>query len=490
MKKFEDLGLGSLESVVEKCNLGRKTGRPSNSVSFLGALIPAGESIPVLNSSALISDMDTSVRVGSLGPKTDADAMRALMDAPMLVNLSEWSQWDAIFSPTLGPLLSWLERDGSNSNICTLITDGGIILKVDGAATADNFLPSLMSEDSKAVAVQLVSIVVLYGGVNHAPSALLKTYATKALSVLFSFNGEPHFEVNSKVAMFLLDILYALPKELQLFAAKILLPAFSSAVEHSSSILLKSCKFDEHRRLLHMLGLGLGIEEWINDFMACVLTPPTEATATQDVSSREMHREISNHESVMEFQRKPHTEGIKKGELTTAEGLPEALDNPGKLVNVQTENHVMETDSRFDEIGDDQESTDPVVVGPVDLPRGAPDFDLNLGQRSREVVETIRRDEFGIGQDLKIQEQDLLARQHARMGRALHRLSQDLYSQDSHFVLELVCFYPLLNVIVRFNGCSRMYSVSLLVCLISDHVKFLKSSNYFKMRYKRCCGNI
>lgn len=57
-----------------------------------------------------------------------------------------------------------------------------------------------------------------------------------------------------------------------------------------------------------------------------------------------------------------------------------------------------------------------------------------------EIVESIRRDEFGVGQELTIQEHDLLTRQHARMGRALHRLSQDLYSQDSHFVLELVCY--------------------------------------------------
>ncbi|KAG0569647.1 hypothetical protein KC19_6G104700 [Ceratodon purpureus] len=437
VKKFEDLGLGSLESVLEGCNHGGKTVQSSNSVYYLGALIPADESTPLLNSSVSSSEMDTSVRVGSLGPKTDTDAIKALMNAPMLVNLSEWSQWDTIFAPTLGPLLSWLERDGSNGNICTLLTDSGIILKVDGAATVDNFLPSLMSENPKAVAVHLVSIVVLYGGVNHAPSALLKTYATKALNVLlFSFDGEPHIEVNTKVATFLLDILCALAQELQLFAAKILLPAFSAVVEHSSSILIKSCKVDEHHRLLHMLGLSLGIEEWINDFKACVLTPRTEEKGTQVLSSHETSREISSHESVLEIQQKLPTESIKEVELTAAKVSPEALDKSGKLVNLQTESLVMETDSRFGDIGNDQASRSTVVIEPVDLALGSTGLDLS--QRSREVVEAIRRDEFGIGQDLKIQEQDLLARQHARMGRALHRLSQDLYSQDSHFVLELV----------------------------------------------------
>lgn len=434
MKKFEDLGLGSLETVVENYNNEEKVGRLSNPVFYLGALIPAEEMILVSKLSAPGNEMDTSVRVGSLGPKTDADAVQALTNAPMLVNLSEWSQWDAIFAPSLGPLLSWLERDGSNSGFCTLLTDSGIILKVDRTATADNFLPSLMSEDSKVVAVQLVSIVVLYGGVKYAPSALMKTYATKALSVLlFSFDGEPRVEVNSKVATFLFDILCTLPQELRLFAAKILLPAFSSAVEHSSSILLKSCKLDEHRRVLHMLGLSLGIEEWINDFKACVLASPTEEMATGNVSNHGTRGEETSHETVMEFQQKLPTENIIELELIAAKGLPEPLDNPGTLVNVQTESHVMETDSRFDE---NEQASTISVVGLVDLAPGTLDFDLS--QRSREIVEAIRRDEFGIGQDLNIQEQDLLARQHARMGRALHRLSQDLYSQDSHFVLELV----------------------------------------------------
>jgi len=54
------------------------------------------------------------------------------------------------------------------------------------------------------------------------------------------------------------------------------------------------------------------------------------------------------------------------------------------------------------------------------------------------VIESIRREEFGLDQALSYTENSLLKKQHARLGRALHCLSQELYSQDSHLLLELV----------------------------------------------------
>lgn len=48
------------------------------------------------------------------------------------------------------------------------------------------------------------------------------------------------------------------------------------------------------------------------------------------------------------------------------------------------------------------------------------------------------RDEFGIGLALSAAGRALVDRQNARLGRALQRLSVDLYRKDSHFVLELI----------------------------------------------------
>jgi hypothetical protein len=64
--------------------------------------------------------------------------------------------------------------------------------------------------------------------------------------------------------------------------------------------------------------------------------------------------------------------------------------------------------------------------------------DLDQHKDAAMVIESIRKEEFGLDANLFNTESSMLKKQHARLGRALHCLSQELYSQDSHFLLELV----------------------------------------------------
>ena len=59
-------------------------------------------------------------------------------------------------------------------------------------------------------------------------------------------------------------------------------------------------------------------------------------------------------------------------------------------------------------------------------------------QRCMDIIDTIRREEFGMGVELDAASSQLRHKQNERIGRALQRLSQELYSKDTHFVLELV----------------------------------------------------
>ena len=74
-----------------------------------------------------------------------------------------------------------------------------------------------------------------------------------------------------------------------------------------------------------------------------------------------------------------------------------------------------------------------------------------LGLNTEPFIEAIRRDEFGLDLELECNESLLLKKQHARLSRALHCLSQELYSQDSHFLLELVrpCIKPTINYVIE-----------------------------------------
>ncbi|XP_074273372.1 protein NO VEIN-like [Silene latifolia] len=63
--------------------------------------------------------------------------------------------------------------------------------------------------------------------------------------------------------------------------------------------------------------------------------------------------------------------------------------------------------------------------------------DFNELEAAR-IIDSIRREEFGLDPNLSYSESTILKKQHARLRRALDCLSQELYSQDSHFLLELV----------------------------------------------------
>lgn len=56
----------------------------------------------------------------------------------------------------------------------------------------------------------------------------------------------------------------------------------------------------------------------------------------------------------------------------------------------------------------------------------------------RAIVETIRHEEFGIGVELEGEQKLVAAKQREREGRGIKRLSLELYSKDTHFVLELI----------------------------------------------------
>lgn len=56
----------------------------------------------------------------------------------------------------------------------------------------------------------------------------------------------------------------------------------------------------------------------------------------------------------------------------------------------------------------------------------------------QDFVETLRHDQFGIGLEVDEKSRKLLDIHREREGRSLNRLSTELYTKDSHFVLELV----------------------------------------------------
>lgn len=97
----------------------------------------------------------------------------------------------------------------------------------------------------------------------------------------------------------------------------------------------------------------------------------------------------------------------------------------------------VESDSEFEPDTDDELNLDETKDSELDLTADS-DMISNVEDKCHEIIDHIRKEEFGIGVELNEDGQRLMKVQQERLGRSLDRLSKDLYSKDTHFVLELV----------------------------------------------------
>ncbi|BFI30056.1 hypothetical protein AXG93_2528s1220 [Marchantia polymorpha subsp. ruderalis] len=424
-------------------------------------------------------------RVGVLGSMTSADAARSMLKAPFLADLSQWSQWDQVFAPTLGPLLGWFEREGVKAGLHALVTCEGVLLRIDEKATVNSFLLATVSGRGDQMAAVLTSLVALYGGTTTTPSALLRSHANKGLEIfLGSCAGDmavqstfrtpvtsvkrkftehvegqtvksahhdaglklkssanlmvPGSHPSTTAARCVVDCLHGIIPEFRVFAAEILLPALTPLIPGCPAALLSSCVTSQRRSVLHCVGLALGIPEWINDYNVSVSGPPqlppsvhVHTIDSMDVDDSSVSsskkgvndKPLSGNDTMMVVSNGDRVMGYEDAEMVTAQ-----LTHAGESSSYpEMPQHKVRIKGRQSSTMQDDSSIRNMLSE-----KGSMESD------AKKVVEEIRRTEFGMGQDIGGTERDLLARQHARMGRALHRLSSDLYSQDSHFVLELV----------------------------------------------------
>ncbi|KAM3327144.1 hypothetical protein P3S67_002270 [Capsicum chacoense] len=346
------------------------------------------------------------------------DAMKALVNAPMLIDLNLWLHWDMVFAPSLGSLVGWLLNEVNSEELLCLVTSCGKVLRVDHSATTDSFVNVLLQGNPFDTAVKLLSLLVLYGGEINVPISLLKCHARHTFEVFFLNYEEMkshdiqdslkhatslcrqlvHCETTStmnwkllrrdrvgKIAplasRFILDCLGYLPVEFCHFSADILLSGVQPFVKDAPLAILDECERIDQRLMLHRVGMSLGIVEWVEDKHKLSVCSDTNSL----MSSR------SSCLKVAEFD-------FSKNSTFTEE----------------------------------VSSNVPCLELKLASPK------IQCGKMKIKMPVALQREEFGLQPDLSPVESAVLNKQHARLGRALHCLSQELYSQDSHFILELV----------------------------------------------------
>ncbi|XVF37971.1 hypothetical protein REPUB_Repub20aG0057200 [Reevesia pubescens] len=388
--------------------------------------------------------------VKSVGSK---DAMAVLLRAPMLSDLNSWSHWDVLFAPSLGSLILWLLNEVSAKELLCLVTKDGKVVRVDHSATVDSFLEAALKGSAFETALKLLSLCSLTGGIKHLPLALLKHHAHMAFEVLLKnhienievaddlnsiMNGKALIlpklleddsignlgsglqtnlikmnKAASHASRFFLDCLCYLPSEFRGCAADILLHGLRPVIKDCPSAILSECNELGQRVMLHEIGFSLGIVEWIQDYHLFCSTDMSNMflsceglgmkTGTSELKTRSNYMQnainrLSYAEKEMIVSDSTDMQPEFCGTISGGEVSAERLGNKNRKQSSEVD-----------------EQTDAALV-----------------------IESIRRDEFGLDPNLADVESSILKKQHARLGRALHCLSQELYSQDSHFLLELV----------------------------------------------------
>ncbi|MCD7453280.1 hypothetical protein HAX54_020359 [Datura stramonium] len=389
------------------------------------------------------------------------DALKVLVNAPMLIDLKLWSHWDMVFAPSLGSLVDWLLKDVKTEELLCLVTTCGKVVRVDHSATLESFVNVLLQGNPFDTAVELVSLLVLYGGEKNVPNSLLKCHARQAFEVLVInyeemksqdiqdslkhatslcrqlIHNETTLTMNKKLlrrdrvgkivpsaSRFIIDCLGYLPVEFCHFAADILLAGVQPFVKDAPLAILGECERIEQRLMLHRVGMSLGIVEWVEDKHKLSACSATNLLMSSGSSCLKVTK--------LDFSK----------DSTFIEEVSSKYPLSGNEISLSQD------PTRKNENRDASCSAGVISYVPVDNSADSAKQHLyELESSAARVIESIQQEEFGLQTDLPLVENAILNKQHARLGRALHCLSQELYSQDSHFVLELVQnaddnFYP------------------------------------------------
>ncbi|XP_047314743.1 protein NO VEIN-like [Impatiens glandulifera] len=425
-RQFPSVSLTIKGDFNESSDSGKGNSGNSNSscVLFSACLLGDCHKVSTNEKDLQKSGLDTSIdhEAEVFGRLTTKDVMKVILKSPMLLDLALWTHWDMMYAPSLGHLLEWVLNEVNSKELMFLVTKDGKVIRIDPAATLDSFLKSLLEGSAYKTAVSLLSLFAIYGGEGHIPLRLLKFHAHQAFEVLmknhteYVVNDDPSFLMQgyssfgqgmpaldlqsvhkSKnddtksiniASSFVINCLGYLPTEFRNFAAEVLLSELQSIAKDSYTTLLCECRQIGQRVMLHDIGLSLGIVEWIDDYHVFCSSVTTRLAGSETVMNPTSPLDSDKH-------------NLQQNEVEDKVNYKETSEDCPRQVNQQV-----------NEVGNEN---------------GAVGF-----------VESIRRKEFGLDPSLSDMEICMLKKQHARLGRALQCLSQELYSQDSHFLLELV----------------------------------------------------
>ncbi|XP_046887908.1 protein NO VEIN [Hypomesus transpacificus] len=392
------------------------------------------------------------VVVGRLGEVSQAQALASLLSCPLLEDLGQWSLWELVFRPLHGPLSDFIDKHAANTDLAALEVTPGSLLRVTTSTGDKFFSQAAMTLDPVGTAGHLVSMVVA-DGIRNAPTALLANHMESSLAaavarvdVSLSEEDDACF---GTVTRFLLDCLVRIPiRTCQALLQQVFLEPLSRVLGQakSKSVLLRSARSDPRcLNRLHHLGIVLGITEWARDYQDKLTAPQSPSrpdTVTEDLregtpvqsgsfspTPPDTKEEEVAPEAPVDYsansshpeQNQDEAEEEESYELTS---VPNGHAHDVKHTPGDMEEHTLDAETPLAE----NEGTE----------GSSSQSDTDTVNYQKAVIDDIRKSEFGIGVELNAEGQRLMMVHQERLGRSLDRLSTELYSKDTHFVLELI----------------------------------------------------
>ncbi|XP_078257611.1 LOW QUALITY PROTEIN: uncharacterized protein LOC144594664 [Rhinoraja longicauda] len=457
VKDSKELGHGALSNMIKMVQRRAKLHSDHNSIQSL-VLYEATFFVK----EASYCSTETNNSVGLLGDLSKEQALTCLLNAPLLEDLSDWSQWELAFEPQHGPLKDFIERHCGEkatqlsvedlpvlNDLIAMETKPGVLLRLTTDTSPEHFAQAVKSHDPIGTAGHLVSIAAA-DGLRNAPLALLANHVESALATLGSSEGrclEAERLSPDRSAKFIIDCLVRIPIRLcKSLLQKVFLEPFSRIVGQceSKELLLQTAKCSFwHLNRLHELGILLGITEWRRDYQSKLDSTELRSIASKTVrtvdsaslSSRSSCVGLSDDEDV----NIPLDESEIDAESTCASSV--ADDDDDKFVLADEPDDMPTTDEKPSELTGDAAAQNGALSDPDD-PSNSEECSVEAINEEvnqyKSIIDDIRKNEFGIGIELNDEGKRLMQIHQNRLGRSLTRLSTELYSKDTHFVLELI----------------------------------------------------
>lgn len=364
----------------------------------------------------------------------------------VVVDVAQFTNWREQYAPALGSLRSFVctheiilldhasrstaSSLSQTSSLMFVACQNGDLIRLNESASASDLELHARNATARAspvsarfVATTLVSLYVTCGGGSDFPMQLVQVHVRSLVAAAAEREGK-HDRDGHASCQFALDVLSSTPADFRPFMCDVLQQAILASVSSPASTfgeqLWRASSSDAERAMLIMLDRRGALS--LSESQRIAWSKQAQGATTSDANDGDavLPNATTSRNDPATGDTADHRQGMQ------FDGENKPTSESSEVVSAYFNSNVTRTD-------DDG----------VAMESSSPSAQLSLTEDSTEsckaFIEDLRRQQFGVG--LEIQDEAaraVLGIQRKRLERALKRLSDELYSENTHFVLELL----------------------------------------------------